>query len=365
MDKRIKIVWYLSVTTILLIFVGQAYWIYSQYQYAGDMLAEQMKRECTTAIKDEQGIREVRRMKETEKDNRFNKIRIASKSVNKNANESNRILDVTYTLGDNTRYFIRVKGLSNDELSMILDRYIIACFKPIQAQTIDSVMASKGYASMRDFRTIRKEGVVMLPQYEVTTGLRKMLKVAYCSNPLRKEAVTFAIPIPVNTIIKTLTWQLGASLLLLLVLAFCLYYQIKTIMIQKRIDAMRHEFMKNMIFEMKQPVEPNAAEDVLRIGDTDFRYSMNELQHESERVMLTSRQAEIFKILSDSPNRIVPREQILLAAWGDDSYSNSMALNVQISYLRRAIRSDERLAIEVVYKKGYILNVKEKVCRQS
>lgn len=136
-------------------------------------------------------------------------------------------------------------------------------------------------------------------------------------------------------------------------------------MIQKRIDAMRHEFMKNMIFEMKQPVEPNAAEDVLRIGDTDFRYSMNELQHESERVMLTSRQAEIFKILSDSPNRIVPREQILLAAWGDDSYSNSMALNVQISYLRQAIRSDERLAIEVVYKKGYILNVKEKACRQS
>ena len=86
---------------------------------------------------------------------------------------------------------------------------------------------------------------------------------------------------------------------------------------------------------------------------------------ESERVMLTSRQAEIFKILSDSPNRIVPREQILLAAWGDDSYSNSMALNVQISYLRRAIRSDERLAIEVVYKKGYILNVKDKACRQS
>ena len=46
-----------------------------------------------------------------------------------------------------------------------------------------------------------------------------------------------------------------------------------------------------------------------------------------------------------------------MPAWGDDSYSNSLALNVQISYLRRALSSDETVSIEALYKKGYVLRV--------
>ena len=47
--------------------------------------------------------------------------------------------------------------------------------------------------------------------------------------------------------------------------------------------------------------------------------------------------------------------QFLSAPWGDDSYSNSLALNVQITYLRRALSSDASVSIEAVIKKGYIL----------
>ena len=58
-------------------------------------------------------------------------------------------------------------------------------------------------------------------------------------------------------------------------------------------------------------------------------------------------------------NEVVSREELLTEVWGDDSYANSMALNVQITYLRRALRSDPTVSIEAVIKKGYILKVRK------
>lgn len=60
-------------------------------------------------------------------------------------------------------------------------------------------------------------------------------------------------------------------------------------------------------------------------------------------------------MLATHPNQLVVRESILNEVWGDDSYSNSLALNVQITYLRRALSSDTSVSIEAVIKKGYIL----------
>ena len=51
---------------------------------------------------------------------------------------------------------------------------------------------------------------------------------------------------------------------------------------------------------------------------------------------------------------MVERTMILEQVWGDASYANSLALNVQISYLRR-ILSDPAVTITSVKKRGYIL----------
>ena len=129
-------------------------------------------------------------------------------------------------------------------------------------------------------------------------------------------------------------------------------YQIKTIMIQRRINAIRHEFMKNMIYEMKQP-PAKAADDAtaIKIGSTLFFYELNELRHGNEKVIITSRQAELLRILADSPNKVVGREVLLKEVWGDDSYSNSMALNVQITYLAGS-EERRRTKHRGNYKKG-------------
>lgn len=360
MDRRIKIVWWLSIATMILIFCGQAYWLYTQYQYSGDKIAEQLKQDCSDALTDEEHIRQTEAGKKPRHGRDTVRIQVNAhidmRSQGRTHGHTTTML--AFTLEDGREITLSGHGISIEDGATILNRYRNNRFHPLRNEVIDSLLAAKGYDGMCGFRRIKSRDIHIEPQYRVSEGLHKVLHVTYSDNPMLHQTVLFDLPVPVSKIIRSMVWQLIASLLLLIVLAFCLIYQIKTIMIQKRIDGIRHEFMKNMIYEMKQPREETTEEGVAHIGDTEFRYDQNELQHGNERVILTSRQAEILKILSDSPNQIVPREQILMAAWGDDSYANSMALNVQISYLRRALRSDIRLSIDVIYKKGYILNIR-------
>ncbi|MDR2232983.1 MAG: response regulator transcription factor [Tannerella sp.] len=100
----------------------------------------------------------------------------------------------------------------------------------------------------------------------------------------------------------------------------------------------------------------SAQEEIYRFGNTAFNYSNNELRSGNSKTLLTSRQAEILRMLAKQPNTAVPRESILSLVWGADTYANSLALNVQITYLRRALKNDPKLSIVSLNKKGYVLN---------
>ena len=55
------------------------------------------------------------------------------------------------------------------------------------------------------------------------------------------------------------------------------FIRIKTIVFQKRIDGIRHEFLKNMIYELKQPKEGDKGEEsAVFIGSIAFYYAQNE-----------------------------------------------------------------------------------------
>lgn len=92
------------------------------------------------------------------------------------------------------------------------------------------------------------------------------------------------------------------------------------------------------------------------IGDTVFRPNLLSLTYRGESHSLSVRQAEILQMLVVGLGRPVEREAILDRIWGDASYSNSLALNVQISYIRRLL-ADPRLSIVSLKKKGYLLEI--------
>lgn len=109
-------------------------------------------------------------------------------------------------------------------------------------------------------------------------------------------------------------------------------------------------------FEMSSP--ENIQEETYPFGNTVFNYSTNELRIGNNKILITSRQAEILRILATNLNIAVSRDLLLSTIWGNESYANSLALNVQITYLRKALQNDTSVKITSLVKKGYVLELK-------
>ena len=106
-------------------------------------------------------------------------------------------------------------------------------------------------------------------------------------------------------------------------------------------------------FEVNPDVK--VEEEIYHFANTVFDYSTNEIRTGNSKTLVTSRQAEILRILARNPNVAIDREIILSAVWGNVSYANSLALNVQVTYLRKALRNDPLTSIVSLTKKGYML----------
>lgn len=369
MNKRIKTAWILSITTMALIFCGQAYWLYNQYEYSSQMNIDEAKKVCADALKKELYIRYYRENEKKEDKGKNKKgVEKASDTIRQVIKiKINRVpvkgakgvpkseTETEFHLSGKSKP-VYTRGVNLDDTQEMISRYIAARERRLDKGRLTRLLAEAGLESAKDFRFYHTKHVMIEPRFGVTGTTGKKLSVTYSSNPLEFEAVSFSIGIPSWQILRAMAWQVAASVVLLVILCFCLAYQINTITIQKRIDGIRREFMKNMIYEMKQPpaTEPTESE-AIKIGRTDFYYSTNELRHGSDKVMITSRQAEILRLLAMHINETVSRETLLNEVWGDDSYANSMALNVQITYLRRALKADDGICIKSIIKKGYVL----------
>lgn len=100
-----------------------------------------------------------------------------------------------------------------------------------------------------------------------------------------------------------------------------------------------------------------AEDEMYAFGRSVFNYSTNEIRTGNSKVLITSRQADILRLLALNVNKTVSRDTLLDAVWGTASYANSLALNVQMSYLRRSLKNDPSVRIESLMKKGYMLAV--------
>ncbi|MBQ9654975.1 MAG: response regulator transcription factor [Prevotella sp.] len=108
-----------------------------------------------------------------------------------------------------------------------------------------------------------------------------------------------------------------------------------------------------MRFDHRQPSLPAR----ITIGQTIFDRNLSTIETGGVVQHLSARQSEIFTILAQHIGQTVERSHLLQSVWGNDSYANSLALNVQITYLRKALAADSTISIASLKKRGYILEV--------
>ncbi len=91
-------------------------------------------------------------------------------------------------------------------------------------------------------------------------------------------------------------------------------------------------------------------------GNTTFNYTTNEIRTGNNKVLITSRQADILRILATNLNLAVDRVTFCWKPSGELAHTPTPGLEMCRSpYLRKALHNDPSTGIVSLPKKGYML----------
>jgi DNA-binding response OmpR family regulator len=96
---------------------------------------------------------------------------------------------------------------------------------------------------------------------------------------------------------------------------------------------------------------------MVKIGSYDFDPANQLLSMGSSSKRLTFKENRILRLLSDSKNNLVKREEIMIAIWGESDYYTGRSLDVFISKLRSYLKNDKEVIITTIPTVGYILEI--------
>lgn len=89
------------------------------------------------------------------------------------------------------------------------------------------------------------------------------------------------------------------------------------------------------------------------VGTYNFNTANYTLVKGSKTITLTQREADLLKLLIENANRVLKREDILKALWGDDDYFMGRSLDVFISRLRKILADEKQVSIENIHGVGF------------
>lgn len=102
----------------------------------------------------------------------------------------------------------------------------------------------------------------------------------------------------------------------------------------------------------------SSEKNLFELGNYLFDGKNFKLTHPSGDKTLTQKEAEVMKLLCCNEDRVLKREEILNAVWGDDDYFMGRSLDVFISKLRKYLKEDPRVEIVNYHGVGFKLEVK-------
>ncbi|HKC34418.1 MAG TPA: response regulator transcription factor [Chitinophagaceae bacterium] len=105
---------------------------------------------------------------------------------------------------------------------------------------------------------------------------------------------------------------------------------------------------KKMFSETKQE---------FNIGKIHFSYTDLRLSNDDGLFDLKQKEADLLKFLCEHPNRVLKREEILVAVWGKNDYFLGRSMDVFMSKVRKYLRADPDVVLETIHGMGYRFTV--------
>jgi DNA-binding response OmpR family regulator len=117
--------------------------------------------------------------------------------------------------------------------------------------------------------------------------------------------------------------------------------------------------LKIEIFLTRSKKNNVMGRSVYRIGKYFFNPDNYIVYNDSEKITLTQRESELLKFFLDNRDKVLKREQILTALWGNDDYFLGRSLDVFISRLRKIFSGEKHISIQNLHGIGFKCSVKE------
>ena len=92
-----------------------------------------------------------------------------------------------------------------------------------------------------------------------------------------------------------------------------------------------------------------------KIGRYTFDYTLQTISIGEHNQKLSTKEAELLRLLCLHKNEVLTREEALLNIWHDDNYFNGRSMDVFLSKIRKYIKDDENVEIINVHGRGYKL----------
>lgn len=275
MEKRIKIIWRLSLLSALLLIGVQGYWLYNQFIYSMHLYSEELATAILQAGDQEYAIR-----KKEVPENVFyviNRNTEYSRASNGQDTQQQQVF-MKYSVKDpipsrlNRMKFDFNPRMPEDSLYAFIDKAVVNRHNPFQQEKMDSIL----HLSLGDIpyatTPLTGKDTAYTASYWEKTGKTPHpgIKVTYIYNPAEHKGVCISVSIPAPSIVSQMAVQLTLSLCLILLLLGCLVFQIRTILKQQRLGELRQNFVNTMIHELKRPVQ-TLKTFVSFLGDKEMR----------------------------------------------------------------------------------------------
>ena len=93
------------------------------------------------------------------------------------------------------------------------------------------------------------------------------------------------------------------------------------------------------------------------LGQYHFNPKLRELIMNGKVQVLSPKENELLKMLSEHKNDLLTREKALKKIWGSDTYFNGRSMDVYIAKLRKYLKEDEKIEIVNIHGNGFRLVV--------
>ncbi len=298
MERRIRVVWGLSILAMLLITIGQGYWLVNQYRYVNDERVHELYNDILKIAKLNDSIRSLKPEGVLDKGHAFYNINMSQQGPNKIVNtlvlgavslkdstmesshsriekhiDLGKMVDSIRRSSSNdswNRYIATHKVLYKDSfqiaaptfaavnLNQLVELYRLEVNSPFSLQHFDSLLALRVKDIPFTTRLERSKDTAFQWEPEMKQTFKLLysrLEVRYPYNPLKHQFLVVDVDVMPHVLLVRMGWQLLGSVCLIMLLGLCLWLQIKTILKQKRIDELRKSFVNTMIHELKRPVQ--------------------------------------------------------------------------------------------------------------